>query len=396
VVKYTVRNDASEKTSKKTGKPCDNCLNVTKERKMIAMNMNRKAVLAALLAATLVFGILAGCAPAQSPQSGPESSLPASSGEPASPSESSSQPETDPLDELVAAENMPRRLIAATLKGPTGIGMVNMLDENYNYYIEITPDEVAAEVISGEVDIACVPVNLAATLYNKTEGGVVMAAVNTLGVLYIVGKDSMINSFEDLRGKKIYATGQGSTPEYALDYLLRKNGLEPGVDIEIEYLADHAELAALAISEDVEFAMLPEPYVTQVTSKNSDVIRLIDIAYEWDKVTGGDVMTQGCVIVNREVYEQYPNTVKKFLRLYKASTEEALSDVEGTAELCDKYTIMTKGIAKKAIPNCNIVYIDGERMKQSAGAFLSVLYEANPKSVGGKMPDDDFYAEFAD
>ena len=159
----------------------------------------------------------------------------------------------------------------AALKGPTGIGMVNLMkqsDDNkapdhYNFTISGAPDEISAKLISGEVDIAAVPTNLAATLYQKTNKAVQVAAVNTLGVIYVVENGNTVNSAADLKGKELYATGQASTPEYSLNYILEKNGITAGTDVKVTWLAEHTELAAKMIAGDVKLGMLPEPFVTQ-------------------------------------------------------------------------------------------------------------------------------------
>ena len=288
----------------------------------------------------------------------------------------------------------------ATLKGPTGLGMLKLMSDNeaktgannYEFTLVSSPDEIVSKIATGEIDAAAVPTNLAATLYNKTNGKVQLAAINTLGVLSVLTNGENITSVKDLKGKTIYASGQGSTPEYALNYILKQNGLEVGKDVKVEYKAEHAELAALVISGKAKIAVLPEPFVTQVMTKNKDVKIALNVTDEWNKVAGDkSVLTMGCLIVRKDFAEKNKVAFDKFLDEYKASTAYTTSSVDTAAALSEKYGIMPAAVAKKAIPNCNIVYIDGADMKSKIPDFLKILFTANPKSVGGKLPGDDFY-----
>lgn len=290
----------------------------------------------------------------------------------------------------------------AALKGPTALGMVNLLEKNENgevaneYHVTLAgaPDEVVGKVVSGELDIAAVPTNLASTLYNKTEGGVKLAALNTMGVLYILETGDSIQSVADLAGKTIYATGQGSTPEFALNLVLEKNGLTPNEDVNIVYKEEHAEIAPLLASGEAEVALLPQPFVTSVLMQNENVRVALDLTEEWDKAVDGESgLTMGCVVVRSEFAENNKEALDNFLSEYKQSVEEVNSTegLEHAAQLAEHYDIMKAAVAQKAIPECNIVFEEGEEMQKIASGFLQVLFEANPKSVGGKLPDEDFY-----
>jgi NitT/TauT family transport system substrate-binding protein len=298
------------------------------------------------------------------------------------------------------AEDQKISVNVAALKGPTGIGMVNLIQQakdnkapdHYNFTISGAPDEVSAKLISGELDIAAIPTNLAATLYQKTKGAVQVAAVNTLGVIYVVENGSTVNSVADLKGKELYATGQASTPEYTLDYILEKNGLTAGTDVKETWLTEHTELAAKMIAGDVKLGVLPEPFVTQALAKNKNLRVALDLTAEWNKAAGNNSkVTTGCLVVRKDFADKHPNEFKAFLDAYKKSANTAVSDIDTTAQLSEKYDIMTAAIAKSAIPKCNIVYIDGSEMKTVVSGFLQVLFDANPKSVGGSMPDNNFY-----
>ena len=292
----------------------------------------------------------------------------------------------------------------AALKGPTGIGMARLMEQNengetandYNFTVSGAPDDVTAKLINGEYDIAAVPTNNAAMLYNKTNGDIKMLALNTKGVLYMLDSTNSIKSVSDLRGKKIYATGKGSTPEYVLNYVLSQNGIDPEKDVEIEYLSEHAELATYIAAGTAQIALLPEPNVTTVLSSNENVKIALNMTEEWDKIakkeSDGSILTMGCVVVRSEFLENNKEAVNAFLTEYQASINYTSEYLDETAQLCEKYEIIPKAaVAKKAIPNCNIFFASGEDMKNYTDNFFKVLYSYNPASVGGKLPDDGIY-----
>ena len=280
------------------------------------------------------------------------------------------------------------------LSGPTGIGMAKLASDgsesgDYNVTFVSAPDAITGQIVTGEAVAACVPTNLAATLYAKTNGKIQVAAVTTMGVLYILDKTGTVNSISDLAGKTMGATGQGSNPEYMLDFILEKNGLEPGKDVKIEYYGEHAELASQMIAGNVDIAMLPVPFATQVQAK-LDGIKSIDLQAEWSKVCDTEPV-QGVVIIRTDFAQSHPEKVEKFLSDLKASTEYAVSDIDGAAQLCEKFSIVAGDVAKSAIPYCNLTYIDGEEMKQTVSSFVDMLFSADPKATGGSVPDEGFY-----
>lgn len=290
----------------------------------------------------------------------------------------------------------------AALKGPTGLSLVKLMSDNeeglaaehYEFSLATSPDQIVAKISSGDVDIAAAPANLAAVLYNKTNGKVQMAAVTTLGVLHVLTNGEVVESIKDLKGKTIYSSGQGATPEYVLNYILKQNGLEAGKDVKVVYKAEHAELATEMISGKVKIAVLPEPFVTQVMMKNKDVKAPLDLTEEWEKAAGKDsVLTMGCLIVKKDFAQNHKEALNTFLKEFKASAEYTNSSAADAAKLSEKYEVMPQAVAAKAIPNCNIVSMDSDEMKAKIPDFLKVLYTANPKSVGGKLPGDDFYYE---
>lgn len=294
----------------------------------------------------------------------------------------------------------PDKVDVITLAGPTGMSMAKLMDDaekketelSYNFTVASAPDQVSPEVIKGNFDIAAVPVNLASVLYNKTKGEVQVVGINTLGVLYILENGNTIQNVEDLRGKTIYATGQGSNPEYVLRYILSKNGIDPDKDVTIEFLAEHAELATKMKIKDVAIGMLPEPQVSAATM-GSDVRIALNLSEEWSKVSAYELV-QGCIIVRKGFAQDYPDALKTFLDEYDASVRFTKENVEEASVLIEKAGIVPKAaIAKKALPNCNICLVMGKDMTNSVKEMLHVLYEANPTSVGGKLPAEDFYLE---
>lgn len=289
----------------------------------------------------------------------------------------------------------------AGLKGPTGIGMVKLMQDgkngaaqnDYSFELVGAPDNIVSMISNGTVDIAAVPTNLAATLYNKTGGKVKLLALNTLGVLYILEKGESIQSIADLKGKTVYATGQASTPEYALNYILEANGLKAGQDVQVEYLAEHSELAAKALAGQADIIMLPEPFVTTVLSKDAGFRVAVDLNSEWKKASeDSSIFSMGALMVRTEFLENNKAAVDKFLEEYEASVKYVNENIEASAELVAGENIMaSKELAAKAIPNCNIVYIDGREMQDKTQPFLKLLFDNNPKSVGGALPGEDFY-----
>lgn len=281
----------------------------------------------------------------------------------------------------------------AALKGPTGMGMVKLADKqnypNYTVSIEASPDALNPRIISGEVDVAAVPVNLASVLYNKLDGDISVLAVSTLGVLYVVEAGSEVNSVADLAGKTVYATGQGATPEYILNYLLDKNGVAGSV--EVNYVGEHAALATMLADGSAEIGMLPEPNVTSTLAGNDNLRIALNLTEEWNRVCSTELV-QGVVIARKSFVNEHPEAIEQFLREYEKSSAFVNENIDEAAKLIvDAGILGNVEIAKKAIPNCNISFSKGEAMHKAVEGMLTVLFEANPKSIGGKLPDKDFY-----
>lgn len=286
----------------------------------------------------------------------------------------------------------------AALKGPTAMGMAQMMRDGsdaYAFTLAASADEVTPKLIKGELDIAAVPANLASVLYNNTEGGVRVLAVNTLGVLYIVERGEAVQSVEDLRGKTLYTAGKGSTPEYALNYILRGNGLDPEKDLTIEFKSEHAECLAALLNDPTAVAMLPQPFATVAQSKAQDMRIALDLTKEWDALQAGSenpsAMITGVVIARTQFVEENPEAVAAFLEDYASSVRFTQENAADAAALIGEYDIFEAAVAEKALPYCNITFIAGAEMRSMLGGYLAELYSQNPASVGGAQPDEEFY-----
>ena len=304
--------------------------------------------------------------------------------------------ETSAAEVLTIGEASDDVLRVGSLKGPTTMGLVNLMSEvesgaknGYSFEMQSQPDVIMSELVSGKLDIALLPANVAAVAYNKTNHGVSAIDINTLGVLYCVTGDENIKSVKDLAGKTVLSTGQGASPEYVLNYLLEKNGV---TDCDVQFKSEATEIAALLKQDPTKIAILPQPFVTVATAQNDQLKVAFSLTDEWKSVSPDSKLLTGVTVVRNEVLENRAAEVDQFIADHQASTEKAATDVDATAELVAKYGIIAKApVAKKALPNCNIVAIAGDEMKTDLAGYLQVLFDANPKSVGGTMPDDDFY-----
>lgn len=338
-----------------------------------------KRIIALLLAVSMV-ALLAACGQSASSAAASEIS--------SAVSETGSQPEQQ------------QTIRVAGLKGPTTMGMVQLMQEQQQqetpaYQVDMygAVDEIIPLLSKGELDMAAIPANLAAVLYQKTEGQLQVAAVNTLGVLYVVTKDETVQSVADLAGKTIYSTGKGTTPEYVLNYILSENGIDPQTDVTVEYKSEATEvLATMQAAEQGAIAVLPQPYVTAAQAQVEGLTVALDLTQEWNKVNADSDLITGVLVVRKEFAEQNPQQVQAFLQDYKNSITWVKENTEQAAQLVADYGIVAKAaLAQKALPACNLTYLDGSDMKQKLSGYLQVLYEQSPEAVGGSMPGDDFY-----
>ena len=288
------------------------------------------------------------------------------------------------------------------LKGATTLGLLPLEDkaangeagENYEFSMMTAADELLPMMIKGELDIALLPSNVASILYQKTNGGVTVIDINTLGVLYMVSGDSSVTGVEDLAGRTIYLTGKGTTPDYVLHYRLSGNGMDADSDCTLEYKSEATEVAALLAENPDAIGLLPQPFVTAACAQNDALSVILDMNAEWEKLQGedGSRLVTGVTVVRNEFLQEHENAVVTFMEEHQASAQSMNSDVENGAKLAAASEIIAKEpIALKAIPKCNITYIDGADMKQALSGYLEVLYEQNPESIGGALPGDDFY-----
>lgn len=290
---------------------------------------------------------------------------------------------------------------AVAIAGPTGVGLVDLMQNNklgkatnnYNFNVVTDPQQAVGALVNRTADIAAVPTNLASTLYKKTNGNVQVLAVNTLGVLSILENGNTIQSVADLKGKTIYTSGQGANPEYILRYVLEKNNIDPDKDVKIEFVQDNDALATLVKNNTAKVAMVPEPKATVCLKQNTAVRIALDMTKEWNKVANDTSrLMMGCVVARKDFVQANGDAVKKFLAEYKASIGAVVTNVENAAQLCASHGIIPQApIALQAIPNCNLTYVDGAQMKKELSGYLKVLFNYNPKAIGGEMPADDFY-----
>lgn len=286
----------------------------------------------------------------------------------------------------------------AALRGPTSMGLVKLMEESengftdnsYSFTLEGAPDAIVPLLVKGDIDTAAIPGNLASVLYNNTKGQIEVIAINTLGVLYIVENGDSIQSVDDLRGRTIYSAGKGSTPEYALQYILSSNGLEVGKDVFIEWKSEHAECVAALKADKNGCAMLPQPFAATAMMQDSNIRIALDLNDLWEEKVGSVLIT-GVTVVRKDFASENPETLQAFMEDYASSVEYAQCDVPGAAALIGKYGIVPEKAALAALPYCRISFITGEEMKEALSEYLSILYDANPKSVGGALPDDGFY-----
>ena len=322
--------------------------------------------------------------------------------------EQETQPETEePVQEA------PATLRVGALKGPTAMGLVELMKasdlvsageevpqaydnlpdavDTYTFTLAAAATELAPQLVKGDLDIACVPANLAATLYQQTEGEVVTLGINTLGVLYIVENGNAVQSLADLEGKTMVASGKDSTPEYALRYLLEENGVDPDTGVVIDWKNEHSECVSALASGAATIALLPQPFVTVAESKMPELRTALDLTEQWDALDNGSALITGVVVARRDVAEAHPQAMERFLEQYAASVDWVNANTADAAALIGEYGIVDAAVAEKALPACNIVCITGSEMKEKLSGYLQVLCDASADSVGGAMPGDDFY-----
>lgn len=325
--------------------------------------MRHTKLIAILLAALLMIGLFAGCGDNQAP------------------------------------ESEQTQINVGTLRGVLGMGMAALMqwaedgetENEYTFTLGGTPEEMTAGIISGNLDIAAVPTNVASVLYNVTEGEVQVLAIGGFGAFYILDTTGEIETVEDLRGRTIHSAAQGATPEFALAYILRGNDIDPETDVDIVFHTENAELATLMVAGEVEIALLPQPFVTTVTNQSEAVSIALDLTEEWSAISPGSAMATSSIVVRTEFLEAHRDAVLTFIAESARSIAFANDNIDEAAELMEHFDIIPAAVARRAIPMSNLVHISGAEMIPLINGFLTVLYEANPQSVGGAMPDDAFF-----
>lgn len=307
----------------------------------------------------------------------------------------SDSPSSTPVKEVVTA-------MIAGLKGPTTMGMIRMFAEvnslseylNVEFSVYSSPDIITTGLLNGDIDIAAVPTNLAATLYNKTDGDIVLLGVNTLGVLNILTNENVsINSIADLKGKTVIASGKGSTPEYVLNYILEANGIDPTNDINIEYKTEHSEVASLISAGEADIVLLPQPFATIVTMQNSNIKNAIDLTDEWSIVAGqSSELMMGCLVTTKEFAKNYIDELTSLMILNKESAKWVNDYPADAAPFIVQFEVLpNEQIAINAIPESNITFLFAQQIKEQLEGYFQILFDYNPQSVGGALPGDDFY-----
>lgn len=337
-----------------------------------------RAALAVVAACMLALVLaVAGCAPSASEQA-------------SSQAEQQEASEAD-VAEDVAAEADALRI--GSLKGPTSVGLASMMTAGQGVFtVAVTADEIAPKLLQDELDIALVPANLAATLYQRTSGGITVLDVNTLGVLYAVSA-SDFDSVEGLRGRTVYMTGKGSVPEYTLRALLEASGMQWD-DVDVQFRSEPAEVAALIAQDPQSAGMLPQPFATAATMKNPELQQRVDLTRAWEEATGGDrgSLITGVTIAKTDTVESKRAAIDEFVTRHSTSTDIARSDPARIApEVVSLGIIDSEQVAEASIPRCNVVCLTGEQMKDALSGYLGILYQQDPASIGGALPGMAFY-----
>lgn len=377
-----------------------------------------KKKLSMLAMAFALSAALAGCSGGQSAQSGQAETAVKTAAASGAENEAQNEAETEAAEDAGATspEEAPKgadsgeagditpedvTVRVGSLKGPTSMGLVYLMDQadkgeagnKYEFTMAAAADELAAKIAARDLDIALVPANVASVLCNKTQGGVSVIDINTLGVLDIVSSDDSISGIADLKGRTIVMTGKGTTPDYVIRYLLDANGLSES-DVTLEYKSEPAEVAAFLKEQPELIGLLPQPFVTAACAQNDALKIVLDLTDEWDHIQGesGSRLVTGVTIVRSEFLEENPNAVSLFIKEHFASADFANAHTDEASELVAAQGIIEKApVAKLALPYCNIVCITGDDMKAALSGYLQVLFDQDPASVGGKLPEDSFY-----
>lgn len=368
-----------------------------------------KKVLSAFMACAMTAALLAGCSsskPETQTTAEAVTAVETTTAETATEKEESKEPKEQTKTEAKASQEAPKEtapLRIGSLKGPTTMGLVSLMDKaskgeakgSYEFTMVTAADELVGQMVSGNLDLALVPANMASILYKKTNKEIAVIDINTLGVLYIVTADENVGTMADLKGKTIYMTGKGTTPDYVFQYLLSANGLSSD-DVTVEYKSEATEVAAVLKEQEGAIGLLPQPFVTVALAQNESLKMAMDLNEEWEKVQGedGSRLITGVTVCRKELLDdaQTKKAVDLFVEEHYDSASFANLNVKETAELVASAGIIEKApVAEKAIPYCSIVCLQGDYMKEILPGYLEVLFDQDPSSIGGELPDDGFY-----
>lgn len=358
-----------------------------------------KKALSVLMAMTMTAAVLTGCAKSTPEQTTAASSANATTEVTTTAAQITTEPTTQEANTDTEGDSY--TLKVGSLKGPTSMGLVELMDKaekgnakgSYEFSMVTAPDELIGKMANKELDAALVPANMASIIYNKTKHGVSVIDINTLGVLYAVSADDSIKTTKDLKGKTIYLPGKGATPDYALQHLLKANGLTTD-DVTLEYKSEPTEVAAILKEKPEAVGLLPQPFVTVAMAQNDSLKMVLDLTKEWDAVAGenGGSLVTGVTICRTDLLNDHKAAIDTFMEEHKESADYANVSVRETAKLVVAAGIIAKApIAEKALPYCSISYIDGNDMKTMLSGYLTTLNEMEPSTIGGTLPEDDFY-----
>ncbi|MGI5854352.1 MAG: ABC transporter substrate-binding protein [Bacillota bacterium] len=293
----------------------------------------------------------------------------------------------------------PLNINIMALSGTTGLSMVKMFEDNpvlgagvnVTYSIVSNPQQMTAKIISGEADIAAVPTNTAALLYNKGIA-IKLGAITNWGVNYLVGRDLSVKKWTDLKGKTVAVTGKGATPDILFRRFLKANGIDSERDVKLQYYPTPAELAQLVIAEKADLAVIPEPWITEVIMRSPSAQVLLDFQEEWKRLENRkESYPQSCLVISTKLYQERPDVVKNFLQQAGVASDWVNANRAQAGILAEKYVNISAKAATDAILRCNFRFAIASSVKSEVDYFLNSLFEFDPEFLGGKLPDAAFY-----
>ncbi len=285
----------------------------------------------------------------------------------------------------------------ATLKGPSSMGMIRLIDSlsrdphaQLQVKIHNEPLQVRKMMIDGTADFVILPSTMAAIVYNKGLD-YRLVAVPVWGTLYLIGRDSTIRQWKDLKGKRVHVMARGMTPDILFRYLLHKSGLDPGKDLHLDYrFPTHIDLAQAVNAGQAELAVLSEPMASLILKNHRDLRRIFSFNDEWSRYEGVRI-AETAFMAKAEVLENHREMVEKLLDSYAASTAWVNSHPDSAATLIVRYGILPDSAAAlAAIPRVNLTFARAESVREEVMEYFRVFYSMNPEIIGGKIPDEDF------